>query len=96
MTPRPIRIDPENANPYVLRGDVWEAKHEHDKAVADYTAAIQIDGDAFIYTRRGEVWVKLQELDKAIADYNEAIRIDPGNLGAYNAARLVLVSHGGA
>lgn len=67
---------------YKFRGNAWiNSKGEYDKAIADYTKAIEIDPRyAFAYNNRGLAWGKKGEYDKAIADYTKAKEVNP----AYN------------
>ena len=49
-----------------------------DKAIADYSKAIEIDPKyAEAYCNRGVAYGKIEQWDKAIADFNKAIEIDP-------------------
>jgi tetratricopeptide (TPR) repeat protein len=74
-----------NAQAYLSRGKLWEARSEFDKAIADYSAAIKLDPtNEFIYNSRGNAWRSKGEYDKAIADHSEAIRLDPKYALAYN------------
>jgi lipoprotein NlpI len=71
------------------RGAEWSAKGEHDRAIADYDAAIRLNpksADAF--HNRGSAWANKGETDKAIADYDTAIRLDPAESSPY-AGRAV-------
>lgn len=38
-----IKLRPNDANAYVVRGRTYYTKGDHDKAIADYTKAIQLD-----------------------------------------------------
>ena len=74
---------------HVIRGAEWAAKRDHDRAIADYDAAIKLDpksADAF--HNRGIAWASKGEPDRAIADYDAAIRLDPGDSSPY-AGRAV-------
>jgi lipoprotein NlpI len=71
------------------RGAEWAAKGEHDRAIADYDAAIRLNpksADAF--HNRGSAWANKGEPDRAIADYDTAIRLDPKESSPY-AGRAV-------
>jgi tetratricopeptide (TPR) repeat protein len=60
-------------------------RKEYDKAIADYTQAIQIDPNfATAYYNRASAYGMKTEYDKAIADYTRAIELNPGITGAYN------------
>ena len=65
------------------RGIELAAKGQHDRAIADYDAAIRLDpkfSDAY-YTR-GNAWGAKFEADRAIADYDAAIGINPKDRAA--------------
>ena len=54
-----------------------------DKAIADYTAALNLTpNDARLYNNRGSAYAAEGKLDQAIVDYDEALRIDPNNADA--------------
>ncbi len=63
---------------YNNRGNAWDGKGDYDRAIADYTKAIEIDPKyANAYYSRGIAWGKKGNSDRAIADYTKAIEIDP-------------------
>ena len=70
---------------YTARGNAWlDVKHDYDRAIADYTAAIGTDpGDPTPYYNRGLAWDDKGDQNRAIADYNEAIRLNPKDPDAY-------------
>ena len=63
---------------YSERGTAYDDKGDRDRAIADYSNAIQIKPDYDIaYYNRGNAYRDQGDLDRAIADYSEAIRIKP-------------------
>lgn len=63
---------------YINRGAEWKAKKDNEKALADYTIAINLDSSIpAIYNNRANIYRERGELDRAIADYSTAIRLDP-------------------
>ena len=63
---------------------------DYDGAIADYTAAIQLNPNfAEAYKRRGAVRNAKGEADTSIADYSEAIRLKPQDAEAYYNRGLV-------
>jgi len=62
-----------------------EAK-EHDKAIAEFTKAIQLKPNKPEYYRnRGDVYsIWKNDYDKAIADYTQAIRLEPNSSHNYS------------
>ena len=69
---------------YYNRALSWSEKNEHDRAIADYDAALQLsprDPRAHI-GRAVELTVK-GDYKRAIADYEEVIRLDPQSMTGY-------------
>lgn len=67
-----------------MRGEMYQAKHEFDKAIADYTAGINMTGsDASLYALRARVYLSKREYDKAIADASKAIGLGSKDTGVY-------------
>jgi len=63
---------------------VYDNKGEYDKALKDYTQAIQINPkDSDIYNNRGNTYYNKREYDKAFDDCNKAIEINSKNDKAY-------------
>ena len=59
-------------------------KGEYDRAIADYTKALEINShytDA--YYNRGNAWADRSEYDQAIADYTKALELAPHYADAY-------------
>jgi len=66
-----------------------------DKAIADYTKAIELNPKlAGAYLNRGLTWAQKGELDKAIADYTKAIELNPKFALTYANLGLLLVRNG--
>ena len=60
-------------------------KDDFDKAIADYSKAIELDPEhALAYRDRGFVYYLEDDSDKAIADYSKAIELDPEYAPAYS------------
>ena len=58
--------------------------NQYDKAIADYTKAIDLDPKlAMAYNNRGNAYFGLQQYDKAITDCTKAIDLDPKLAMAY-------------
>ncbi|MFC2050703.1 tetratricopeptide repeat protein [Chloroflexota bacterium] len=76
------------ATSYYSRGLDYEHRGEHDKAIACYTEAIELDpDDALNYYSRGNSYNSKGEYDKAIADYTKAIELEPEYAHIYYKAR---------
>jgi lipoprotein NlpI len=60
------------------RGYEWRSKGDLDSAIADYSAAIELNGRyAAAYHGRGMALHAKGELDRALADHTTAIRLEP-------------------
>jgi tetratricopeptide (TPR) repeat protein len=71
----PVR---SRAAAHVNRGYEWQAKRDFERAIADYSAAIELDPRyAAAYHRRGMAFHEKGDLDRALADYTTAIRLEP-------------------
>jgi lipoprotein NlpI len=67
------------------RGNAYFAKGDNDKAIADYSQAIQLNPkDAVAFNNRGSAYLAKGNSDRAIADYSQAIQLNPRDAGAYN------------
>jgi len=73
-----------DAASYYNRGFEYYKKQEYDKAIADYSQAIQLDPNATRYANRGAAYNNKGDYDKAIADFNQAISFDSRNETAYS------------
>ncbi|MFW5735124.1 MAG: tetratricopeptide repeat protein [Oceanidesulfovibrio sp.] len=69
---------------YNNRGVLWRDFGKYEKAVADFTQAIENRPDAVSYMSRGNTWVDLGEDERAIQDYTAAIEMRPDYARAYN------------
>lgn len=69
---------------YYYRANAWFRKKDYNKAVSDYTKAINLNPkDADVHYGRGDAWYAQKEYDKAIVDYTKAVSLDPKNDAAY-------------
>ncbi len=73
-----IRLDPQHADAYLLRGAIHERSREYTLALADYDEAIRLrPQQAHAYNRRGGVRFKLNRIADSIEDFDKAIALDP-------------------
>lgn len=63
--------------PYIARGDFYMDREEYQRAVEDYTAALEkgIASSALaeVYLKRAGAWLQLGDMEKATADFNAAL-----------------------
>jgi len=89
-----VNKSPGKLRPYNNRGLAYFSGEEYDKAIADFSRALELNRDyAEGYNNRGLVYHKKGEYDKAVSDYSEAIKINPECLKAYlNRGQLYRVN----
>ena len=83
---------PKLAQAYNLRAIAHQRMGQPDKAIADFSQAIQLMTDAgksgfelaFIYFMRANTYRAMGNLERAIADHSESIRVAPGWDKSYN------------
>lgn len=67
------------------RGFSFAAKGDLERAIADYTRAIELDpGDTDVWVGRGVARLRKADVDGAIADFDRAIQLEPDRALAYN------------
>lgn len=77
------------------RGIEWAAKGDHDRAIADYDAAIRLNPrNSDAYYNRGTAWGNKGDHDRAIADYDVAIKLNPKDPTVYSGRAFELVAKG--
>ena len=80
---------------YLKRGEDYSAVHDYDRAIADYTTAIELKPDyAEAYNDRGFAYYLKGDFDRAIADYTRAIELRPNYPKAYNNRGVVYMAGG--
>jgi tetratricopeptide (TPR) repeat protein len=66
------------------RGVSYYDKRDYDRAIPDYTAAIQLNlNESTAFNNRGNTYKAKGDIDRAIADFSQAIRINPRSAVAY-------------
>ena len=73
----------------------WTAKNDHDRAIADYDAAIRLNPkyvDA--YYNRANAWGLKGDPDRAIADYDVVLSLSPKDPAAHIARAVELMVKG--
>lgn len=80
-----IRRNPEEAEYYSLRGQVWLAKKEFVKAIANYDHAVRLDPTCVLaFYGPGKAQAELGAIEPAIVDFSRALELDPKLAAAHN------------
>ena len=75
---------PDLAKTYYARGTEWANQGNHDRAIADFTTAIELDPKLGVaYYNRALSQSEKGEADLAIADYDAALKVAPKEWRAY-------------
>lgn len=79
-----LHANPNSAEAYFKRGNVYTEFGDYQKAINDYDLSIAINPEvASPYFNRGNAYYRLGQFEKAIEDYTAAIDIDPQLPEAY-------------
>lgn len=91
---RAIELNPEYANAYNNRGNVYRRLENYERAIEDYNKATELKPDyALAYNNRGIAYRHLKNYSRAIEDYNKAIEIKPDDASPYlNLAEIHIIT----
>lgn len=69
---------PKRLQPLLFRAKLYEKTGEHEKAIADYSAALKFDtATSRIYQERGQENFRAGHIKESIADFDEYIKQNP-------------------
>ncbi len=78
---------------YNNRGAVYWEKGQYDRAISDFSKAIEIDARySKAYNNRGIIYRLEGQYDRAISDFKKAIEINPLDAEAYNNLAWLLAT----
>ena len=81
---------PDDAEAYVRRGELYRIKGENEPALADLRRATDVEPrNAAAYHGSCLVFWEMKDFKSALADCNKAIEIDPNNVSFYNGRGLI-------
>ena len=90
-----LKLNPNYAEVYNRRGEIWSETNDITRAMKDYTSALKLNPDfADAYCNRGILWSRKNNDDNAILDFNKAISLDPNSSKAYYHRGMALNSKG--
>lgn len=79
---------PQKADAYEIRGRAHEGLSAFASAVEDFTKAIEMEPNHYVYWRRGRLYEKMGDNNSAIADLKESIYLAPQSLLAQSLNHL--------
>ena len=77
------KLIPGEAKVFSRLGAAWFGQKQWERAVQNYTKAIQIKPHPLDYQARGQAYRRLDKLDTAIADFRQSVELDATNAQAY-------------
>ena len=81
---RALKLSPDDAQAWYLRGFAYSRQDKHEKAVKDYSQAIALESEFMsAYNYRGHSYVMLEDCGRAIEDFNKTIALKPDHALAY-------------
>lgn len=82
---RAIKLDPKHARAYLLRGFLWRARGDPDRALAAFQDALALNPNyAWARAEAGRTKIDIGRADEAIHDIETAIRLAPGEPRLFN------------
>jgi len=75
-------LRPKDHYLYSARGGIYEELHQHDKAIKDYTKAIELrpDLNCYVYGLRGQLYLTLGNRQKAKEDFQKICHMEEPSL----------------
>ena len=78
---------------YLTRGIAREGLGDYDKAIGDYTTALNLDPrSSLAHQNRGNAYVEKGDLKAALADFSRALELSPDSAAVWNSRAFVWCS----
>ena len=75
-----IKENPDDADGYDIKGDIYYDRNEYNTAISLYTQSIQLEPDEHrFYESRGNAYYYADSVDKAKKDFGKALELDAKN-----------------
>lgn len=95
LVERLMRDFPDNVNPVVLMGNIWERHGDATKAVEFFKEVLEVDPNRpGIYTSIGWFAMHKGQYEEAIGYWRKALEIDPKTPGLHNSIAVALMGLG--
>jgi tetratricopeptide (TPR) repeat protein len=89
-----LKADPYNSAAYDLRGTIYTALDDYERALSDYDRAIELDPFfAQAHYNRGRIYSLLKRYDEALADLQMSVKLDVANFGYRANGNVGLIYH---
>jgi tetratricopeptide (TPR) repeat protein len=81
LTTEATMLEPDHPWPYSMRGAAYSAKGQHEEALQDLNAAIDLSPDFFpAFTNRGLAYMRMNDFENAENDLRMALNLNPRDI----------------
>jgi tetratricopeptide (TPR) repeat protein len=85
-----LRLSPNNVAARISRGTSWFVTRDFDRALADYSRAVEIaPDDPHAWIGRAAAWKAKQDYGQALNDLDQAMRLAPKSEAAHGQAAWI-------
>ncbi len=82
---RRLAVGQDLATAFKNRGNAYDDKGDHIRAIADFGTALAINAeDADAFNSRGTTYTALGQYDRAVLDFDQAVMLNPGSPIAFS------------
>jgi len=78
-----IRLNPNDARGYFIRGATYREKDQYDQAIKDFEKALSLDPNFELAKQKLEKAKQMLQKTRAISDLTKAIKLNPNDAAAY-------------
>ena len=80
-----ISEDPNNADAYFLRAEIYFNMGNYQKAISDFNRVLSLDKSKYeiVYSYRGDAYFYSDKYKQALTDYTKAIKLGYGDEGIF-------------
>ncbi len=78
-----LELDSSDHRAYINRGSLYREEGNHEKAIEDFSKAIEACNCYEAYYNRAGVYQTLNDNEKAMADFNKSLELKPDAVNAY-------------
>ncbi|MEO0790052.1 MAG: tetratricopeptide repeat protein, partial [Bacteroidota bacterium] len=89
-----ISLDPGMHTVRTNRGYAYRNLGQYEEAIADFTAELSVNPNAYSYEHRSYVYYLMSDYENALADVNKSIEADPNNSISYKTRALIYLASG--